>query len=493
MSEERIEEQTNGMPDFLQDQEEGKIDDEKLFEIYAPVAESLDRGNIYEMRNIARAFGINAPTTIKKRGLIASIIRVAAGVSLPGPRNNRGARVKAEPASELRIAEVRDLVAKCNAKLIYEDARAQSVRLPLRDVEGGERIYDYGDPHCTGFLDIDRSGVGHLRDYDLEERPTDAVLGEKFIRDNKLRAGDYVSCFVTQEEGKAPEGVQLAALDGHPPRMQSRGLFEEFPAVYPYGRLRLGGEDPVLRAVDLLLPLGLGQRGLLFSSAGLGVTSFFERVADVLVRTDPAVRVVLVLLAQRPEEVTRLRRRFPQAVVAATCFDDAPARHAQMARLGLECAKRTAESGGKALLLLDNLGVLARGIADSTVYSGRSTRGGLDLVALQAVKRYFSSARKLEGAGSLTMLAVSRTDGTDIDAEVGEELLPAANLVLRFTERALAAGVFPAADLSASRSRVAEAARTEEEEAQARELSRAVEEQGPAAVLGFFDKNDPAN
>lgn len=441
------------------------MEDKEVLRIYQKVYDYLDDFNIYEVRNIARAFGVNAPTTAKKKDLILTAIRVGAGISEPGPRSNKGARVKASDAPPERIAAVRSLLTECNRELTYVGAAQPPVELRFRDSEETGREYGYGDSCASGVLEIGRQGHGFLRGKSFLPGEGDAIVSDKLIERYRLRDGDIVGCYVAKEGNSAPEAVQIASINGGAPVFVERKKFDEIPVLYPEERFSLGqGGCLFLRAADIVCPVCRGQRGILYAPAGSGRTAFFREAAHAFLNFYPETKLIMVLLDLRPEELTEAEELGGAAVIAAS-FEDAPARAVQAARLALEHAKRVAEEGGDTVILIDSISALVRALSYSTPPSGVATAGGVDLAALGAAKKFFSSARRLKGAGSVTILATAlKGRGVAMDADVGEDIGGVANMFVNFEREIAARGVFPAIDFSRSYTKRAESFQTEEEQ-----------------------------
>ena len=447
------------------------MEDKEILRIYKKVYEYLDNFNIYEVRNIARAFGVTAPTTAKKRELILTAIRVGAGISEPGPRSNKGARVKASDAPPERIAAVRALLTECNRELTYSGGAQAPVELRFGDAEENGREYGYGDPCAEGVLEIGKQGHGFLRGKSFLPDERDAVVSDKLIERYRLREGDVVSCYTAQAGGSAPEAVQIAAVNGHAPVFIERKKFDESPAQYPEERFFLGRSDCLfLRAADIVCPVCKGQRGIVYAPAGSGRTSYFREVARSFTESYPEAKLIMVLLDLRPEELTETAETAGAAVIAAS-FEESPARAVQAAKLALEHAKRVAEEGGDAVMLVDSLTALVRAFAYSMPPTGIATSGGIDLAALGAAKKFFASARKLKGAGSVTILATAlKGRGISMDSDISEDIGGVANMFVNFERSIADRGIFPAVDFSRSYTKRAEFFQPEEERRCARAL-----------------------
>ena len=446
------------------------MEDKEVLRVYKKVYDYLNNFNIYEVRNIARAFGVNAPTTAKKKDLILSAIRVGAGISDPGPRSNKGARVKASDAPAERISAIRSLFAECNRELTYVGAQQEPVELRFRDSAETGREYGYGDPCVTGVLEIGRQGHGFLRGKDFLPAEGDAVVSDKLIESYRLREGDIVSCYVAQGVG-APEAVQIAAVNGGAPVYIERKKFDEIPALYPEERFLLGREDCLfLRAADIVCPVCKGQRGIVYAPAGSGRTAYFREMARSFAQSYPEAKLILVMLDLRPEEFTEAEGIEGATVIAAS-IEGLPARTVQSVRLALEHAKRIAEDGGDAVLLVDSITAYARALAYSMPPSGIATAGGLDLAALGEAKKFFSAARRLKDAGSVTILASAlRGRGVAMDTDICEDLGSVANMFVCFDREIAGRGVFPAIDFARSYTKRAENFQPEAEQRCARAL-----------------------
>ena len=448
------------------------MEDKEVLRIYRKVFEYIDKFNIYEVRNIARAFGVNAPTTAKKRDLILSAIRVGAGIADPGPRSNKGARVKASDAPAECIAAIRALMADCNRELTYVGAQQKPVELRFRDMEPKGAMYGYDDPCMTGVLEISRQGHGFLRGSNFTAREGDTVVSDKLIEKYRLREGDIVSCYVVEDRGKT-EAVQVAAVNGAAPVYIERKKFAEIPAQYAEERFALGREDcSFLRVMDIVCPVCKGQRGIVYAPVGSGRTKFFSELAHSFLHLYPQAELIMVMLDLRPEELSEALELKGAAIVASS-FEGMPSKTVRAAQLALERAKRIAENGGDAVILIDSISALTRAFAYSMPPSGITTAGGLDFAAINEAKKYFSAARKLKDAGSVTILASAlKGRGVSMDQDVCEGLGAVANMFVYFDRDIAVRGIIPAVNFSRSYTKRAECFQTEEEQNCARALRR---------------------
>ena len=441
------------------------MDESELLALYKKVYDFVNERNIYEVRNLARAFGVNAPCENRKHDLIVKLIQVASGAVPPDPPSNRGARVKAGAASEQNISRIRALIEECRAETPYRTETVEPVRMELHDRAGSKKEYGYTDTCYRGILEVDGQGRGYLRSVQCDARENELWVSERTIRGYFLRAGDFVSGYASLDG----ELVQIETVNGKTPLFKERKRFEELAPLYPDRRLTLGGGDAIMHAVDLLCPVGMGQRAVIYAQPGTGKTTFIRRAGQSVAQSGEA-ELVFILLNQRPEEEAEMRKTFPFSTVAASSFDKPCAQNARTALLALERAKRIAEEGGNAVVFLDSLTALAAAFEAA----GMAEAG-------YAVKRFFAAARKLDGAGSLTIVATALLQE---ERTYGE----AANAVIRFSEEIASRGIVPAVDFAKSFTKRAETLLTEEERAHAAELRSAAAAGGTEAVLRAMEE-----
>lgn len=432
------------------------LDDEELYKIYIPVYRFLDSHNIYDVRSLARAFGVNAPTSEKKHELMMRLIGVASGARPPERHSNKGARVKASDAPIADVEEVRRLLAECKEAHIATEA--------FRFQDGMEAA-DRGAT-CRGAFEATAPVGGRLYGEGGKELPV--IVPQACIERYSLREGDLIYGYVCDREDGRVQLDQIVLLNGEPPVFIPRRKFEECPALYPQQRISFArASGPVLRALDLIAPIGRGQRALLYAAGGEAL-AFFREAAPAAAAE--GLHTFLVLLDQRPEDLTETRDAAQGATIYSASFDETPARQVRAARLALERCKRIAESGGDALLLLDSMTALSR------AYAAVSGEGGEWL----AVKQFFASARNLQGAGSLTVIAAV------YDEKSGGALAAAANAELWCG----ASDQTPPLLLERCRSERAELLLSEEERQASARLRAAAERGGTRGALEEYKKID---
>ncbi|MEH0581098.1 MULTISPECIES: transcription termination factor Rho [Streptomyces] len=305
---------------------------------------------------------------------------------------------------------------------------------------------------AAGVLDIDASGKGQLRSADCLPTPADLQVPAALIRRHGLRKGDLVEGV----RGTQRALTEVARVNGRTPdALPARRHFRDLTPVHPHERLRL--EHPAAglagRVADLLAPVGKGQRGLIVAPPKTGKTVLLQQLAAAVAGNHPEARLMVVLLDERPEEVTDMRRSVRGEVYAST-FDRTPRQHIALAELVIERAKRLVEAGEDVVILLDSLTRLCRAHNNAAAAGGRTLSGGVDATALIGPKRFFGAARAAEEGGSLTVLATALVEtGSRADDFYFEELKSTGNMELRLDREPASRRVFPAVDINTSGTR----------------------------------------
>ncbi|MEU6270969.1 transcription termination factor Rho [Streptomyces populi] len=323
-----------------------------------------------------------------------------------------------------------------------------------------------------GVLDID-GGKGHLRSANLLPSPDDPQVSPALIRRHGLRKGDTVEGV----RGGPRALAEVERVNGRAAEVPlRRPHFKDLTPLHPRDRLRL--EHPASgltgRVADLVSPVGKGQRGLIVAPPKSGKTVLLQQIAAAVAGNHPECRLMVVLLDERPEEVTDMRRSVRGEVYAST-FDQAPRQHIALAELVVERAKRLVEAGEDVVILLDSLTRLCRAHNNAAAAGGRTLSGGVDAAALQGPKRFFGAARLAEEGGSLTILATALVEtGSRADDYFFEELKSTGNMELRLDRTLAARRVFPAVDITPSGTRREELLVPEAELSVLRGLRRAL-------------------
>jgi transcription termination factor Rho len=327
-----------------------------------------------------------------------------------------------------------------------------------QQAQQGDQAYS-GDPiPCDGLLELRPEGFGFLRTSGYVTGPDDVYVSMSQVRKFALRAGDRIvgasRPATTQERFGAL--LRIDTVGGQSPEeARQRARFDDLTPVLPDQRLTLGGGDPsdpataTGRVIDLVAPIGKGQRGTIVSPPRSGATTVLQHVAAAIEADHPDVDLMVVLVDERPEEVTAMRRTVNAEVVAST-FDRQPEEHAHVAELAVEMAKRRGELGRDVVVLLDRATRLARAYNLAAPAGGRTLPAGLDTAALHPPKKLLAAARNLEEGGSLTILATVVDSGSPLDAGIADELQGVANMELRLDARLAERRRYPAIDVRRS-------------------------------------------
>jgi transcription termination factor Rho len=305
----------------------------------------------------------------------------------------------------------------------------------------------------SGIVDIG-DGRGFLRTAGYRRSGGDIPITAAQVRQYGLRPGDHIEGTAGSRQDKGLLTVE--SVTGLPPaQARNRPRFDDLTPVYPNQRFRLEDGDPsrTARIIDLLSPIGKGQRGLIVAPPKAGKTTVLKTIARAIGAAYPEVRVMLVLVGERPEEVTDLRRTVRGEVIAAT-FDQSPADHIKAAELAIERAKRLAELGRDVVVMLDSLTRLGRAYNLAAPASGRTLTGGVAVSALQPPRQFLGAARCLEEGGSLTILSTVLVDtGSQLDSVLFEEFKGTGNMELRLRRDLAEKRMFPAIDPAPSGTR----------------------------------------
>jgi transcription termination factor Rho len=320
----------------------------------------------------------------------------------------------------------------------------------------------------AGILEIMAEGYGFLRTSGYLPGNEDIYVSPSQIKRFGLRVGDEVLGQVRppKDNEKYFALLRVEAVNGlDPEQARTRPSFEQLTPVFPHERIKLevAESDLTVRVIDLFAPIGKGQRGMIVSPPKAGKTTLLKKIGQSVVENHSEIYLMVLLLDERPEEVTDMRRSVEAEVIAST-FDRAPEEHIQVADLVLERAKRLVEGGRDVVILLDSLTRFSR--ANNLVIppSGRTLSGGLDPAALHRPKRFFGAARKIEEGGSLTIVATALVDtGSRMDDVIYEEFKGTGNMELHLNRKLQERRTFPAIDVKMSGTRREELLLTEEE------------------------------
>ncbi len=329
-------------------------------------------------------------------------------------------------------------------------------------LENGEKPYEFDDILIgTGTLEILSDGFGFLRspDYNYLSSPDDVYVSQSQIKLFGLKTGDTVEGPIRppHEGEKYFPLVRVTKINGYSPELvRDRVPFEHLTPLFPDEKFKLttGHNDSLsVRVVDLFAPIGKGQRGLIVAQPKTGKTVLLKELANAILANNPEVYMIILLIDERPEEVTDMARSVNAEVIAST-FDESAEHHVKVSSMVHEKAKRLAECGHDVVILLDSITRLARAYNTAQPASGKVLSGGVDANALHKPKRFFGAARNIENGGSLTIIATALTDtGSKMDDVIFEEFKGTGNMELQLDRKLANKRVFPAVDIMASSTR----------------------------------------
>ena len=338
--------------------------------------------------------------------------------------------------------------------------------------KNGDPIVDYKltnetDEIVEGILDILPDGYGFLRGDNYLSTPKDVYLSPIQIKRFKLDNGDIVKGISRFKEGeKFPSLIFVGEVNGeHPEKAAKRKRFDELIPIYPTERLKLEttSNEYAMRMIDLMSPIGKGQRGMIVAPPKVGKTTLIMKIANSISKNNPEVELIVLLIDERPEEVTDMKRSINGQVIYST-FDELPEHHVKVAEMVLERAKRLIEQNKDVVILLDSITRLARAYNLVIPSSGRTLSGGLDPAALHKPKKFFGAARNIENGGSLTILATALIDtGSRMDDVIFEEFKGTGNMEVHLDRKLSEKRIFPAIDINKSGTRREDLLLTKEE------------------------------
>ncbi len=436
--------------------------------------EKLDELNIFALRDIARDLGHNSPTNKRKSELISFIMDSCNNPMQPKPvektvtdtKRRRGRPPKKTSAT------IEDIVVKPETDETVDEVKTSNKKESKNNVSSEESTSaqkenkpqeENVEPEVLeireGVLEICPDGYGFLRAKNYEQGDGDAYISATKIRKAGLRKGDFVQAFVKKITENRPMGVtDVITINGlSPEEAQKRPSFENLVPIFPKERyvLELPGSrnEFAIRAIDLVAPIGKGQRAMLVSPPKAGKTTLLKKIANSLTVNYPDAHLIVLLVDERPEEVTDMQRSITGEVVFST-FDEQPEHHTKASELVLERAKRLVELGKDVVILMDSLTRLARAYNLVITPTGKTLSGGIDPGSLYLPKKFFGAARNIENGGSLTIIATALVDtGSRMDEVIYEEFKGTGNMEIHLDRKLSEKRIFPAIDLARSGTR----------------------------------------
>lgn len=477
-------------------------------------AEQLNAMGIFQLRDLARKLGHHSPTDKRKQELIEFILTAK---EAPVQSEETGKKRRGRPPKKMVEVPVPELVkpdangekidekqpntekdssvgrshASDNMPYDASGARAAGVRFTENGFEPRKK-YDqkhtgnngyFNGKHDKNFYDANRNqsngeeqsieemeiregvleicpdGYGFLRAHNYEQGEGDAYIAAPKIRKSGLRKGDLVRAYVKKLAENRPMNVQeIISVNGDSPESAfNRPAFENLIPVYPDERFKLelatSSADYAIRAIDLVAPIGKGQRAMIVSPPKAGKTTLLKKIAHSIAVNYPDAHLMVLLVDERPEEVTDMQRSIKGEVIFST-FDEMPEHHTKASEMVLERAKRLVERGRDVVILMDSLTRLARAYNLVITPTGKTLSGGVDPGALHSPKRFFGAARNIENGGSLTIIATALIDtGSRMDDVIYEEFKGTGNMEIHLDRKLSEKRIFPAIDLNRSGTR----------------------------------------
>lgn len=477
-------------------------------------AEQLNAMGIFQLRDLARKLGHHSPTDKRKQELIDFILstkenpvqnvepnkkrrgrppKAVVDVTVPAPKSEAntekageaeqkeekpapseqradGADTQPYDTTQLKPKGVRFTDSAFDTRKRYEARSSNNGyfnnKYEKNGYDNNRNNFQQQQEESTeemeireGVLEICPDGYGFLRAHNYEQGEGDAYIAAPKIRKSGLRKGDLVRAYVKKLAENRPMNVQeIISVNGDSPESAfNRPSFENLVPVYPDERFKLelatSSADYAIRAIDLVAPIGKGQRAMIVSPPKAGKTTLLKKIAHSIAVNYPDAHLMVLLVDERPEEVTDMQRSIKGEVIFST-FDEMPEHHTKASEMVLERAKRLVERGRDVVILMDSLTRLARAYNLVITPTGKTLSGGVDPGALHSPKRFFGAARNIENGGSLTIIATALIDtGSRMDDVIYEEFKGTGNMEIHLDRKLSEKRIFPAIDLNRSGTR----------------------------------------
>ena len=415
--------------------------------------DKLEEKTLTQLRQMAKDRGIKGINKLRKNELINEILKINS-TSFSDLSDSKNQSDQSNPSLTSQSYEQNPGISSDENEYIEEKADEEKLVLPEGELKQ-ERMSG------AGILEIMPDGYGFLRSQNFMRGENDIYLSISQIRRFNLKTGDWIE----GDMRKSKEGEKAGALlyvhkvnGDSPEKAKYRPNFETLIPVFPDERIHLEYEKDVLstRIIDLIAPIGKGQRGLIVAPPKAGKTVLLKHIANAITHNHEEISLIVLLIDERPEEVTDIRRSIQgkDVQVIASTFDEPPEHHKQVVEMVLERAKRMVEQGKDLVILLDSITRMARAYNLTIPPSGRTLSGGLDPAALHMPKKFFGAARKIENGGSLTILGTALVDtGSKMDEVIFEEFKGTGNMELVLDRTLSERRIFPAIDIYKSGTR----------------------------------------
>ena len=356
--------------------------------------------------------------------------------------------------SKYKKSELIDLLTE-NDTTNNEDKNNESL---VTDSNTTYKITNSDDKIAEGILEVLPDGYGFLRGENYLSTPDDVYISPVQIRRFKLDTGDHIKGIsrMAKEGERFPSLIFVGEVNGEAPeKAYRRKKFDDLTPIYPTERIKLETEpnEYAMRMIDLISPIGKGQRGMIVAPPKVGKTTLIKKFANSITKNNPEIELIVLLIDERPEEVTDMKRSINGDVIYST-FDELPEHHVKVAEMVIERSKRLVEQGKDVVILLDSITRLARAYNLVIPSSGRTLSGGLDPNALHKPKKFFGAARNIENGGSLTILASALIEtGSRMDDVIFEEFKGTGNMEVHLDRKLSEKRIFPAIDITKSGTR----------------------------------------
>ena len=390
----------------------------------------LENYTLVELRQLAKEKGIKNTSKLKKEEIIEELLKL-----------------NDEPI------KLEDII--YDGSYVATDVTTSTLAEPSN---GSYKLTNADDQIVEGILEVLPDGYGFLRGENYLSTPKDVYISPIQIRRFKLDKGDKVKGIarLPKEGEKFPALIYVGEVNGESPeKAYRRQKFDDLTPIYPDERIRLEtiSNEYAMRIIDLMSPIGKGQRGMIVAPPKVGKTTLLKKIANSITTNNPEIELIVLLIDERPEEVTDMRRSIKGDVIYST-FDELPEHHVKVAEMVLERAKRLTEQKKDVVILLDSITRLARAYNLSIPSSGRTLSGGLDPSALHKPKKFFGAARNIENGGSLTILATALIEtGSRMDDVIFEEFKGTGNMEVHLDRKLSEKRIFPAIDINKSGTR----------------------------------------
>ena len=406
----------------------------------------LKSKNREELKVIAVKMGLKRVSTLKKAELIALITE------------KQESEERAIAANEQLVKERKE------AQLRAEEQQEEAQEAPVKKRERPTDVTE-----MTGVLEVKPDGYGFLRFENFASSSNDIYVAPQQIKRFNLKTGDEITgdCRIIEEEGKSSPLLFVRRINGDPLEIAlKRRPFEKLVPVFPVERITLETDKDTLstRLIDIIAPIGKGQRGMIVAPPKAGKTTIIKEIGNAIRKNSPDIKLIILLIDERPEEVTDIKKSIDCDVIYST-FDQLPENHCRLSEMVLERAMRLVEQKKDVVILLDSITRLVRAYNLTAQPSGRTLSGGLEPGALYKPKRFFGAARKIEDGGSLTIVATALVEtGSRMDDMIFEEFKGTGNMELKLDRELQEKRIFPAIDIAKSGTRREEMLLTEEEQ-----------------------------